>query len=158
MKFQEMPDQLKPGIVESINKLSRDIAQVWDYWLEHCVKYVSFTNAGGIIAMLTFMNSRNIRAISWSGLALLLFIIGLILVGIIILYMFLRFKVFYENTVKDINEFYSGNIQLGQLNKKVEQRKKFHKLALWLGFGTAGCFFFGLVIGIISFITYDCFS
>ena len=127
MKFLEIPEQLKPGIVENINKLSRDVIQVWNYWLEHCVKFVSFTNAGGIIAMLTFMNSRNIRFLSRAGLALSLFAVGLILTGIFILYMFLRFKLIYEKTEQDVDDFYSSKIKWGQFAKKVKERKKFHK-------------------------------
>lgn len=157
MKFHEMPEELIAYANSQIGLLFTQITKVWDYWLEHCVKFVSFTNAGGIIAMLTFMNSRNIGFLSRAGLALSLFAVGLILVGIFILYMFLRFKLIYEKTEQDIDGFYSSKIQWGQFAKNVKERKKFHKLALWLGLGSATCFFIGLVIGIISFITYDCF-
>jgi len=158
MKFtDDIPEPLRVDMSKYIGQRFTEIIQVWNYWLEHCVKYISFTNAGGIIAMLTFMNSRNIRAFSWPGLALLLFAIGLILVGITVAYMFHRMKKAHDQTEKDASEFYSGKITWGQFIEKVDKFKKFNIIALWLGWGAGVCFFVGLVIGIISFITYDCF-
>ena len=124
MNFYEMPEELLAYANSQIELLFSQITKVWDYWLEHCIKFVSFTNAGAIIAMLTFMNSRNIGFLSRAGLALSLFAIGLILVGIFLLYMFLCFKMIYEKTEQDVNDFHSTKINWGQLSKKVKQGSK----------------------------------
>ena len=156
MRFTDMPEALKNGINQDIQIRFKGIIGVWNYWLEHCIKYISFTNAGGIIATLTFMNSRNIRAVSWAGLALLFFVIGLIAVGIIIGNMFNYAKTNYDKMKLYSNDFYMGNIKWGELIKKADQLTETNKAAIFSGWFAACCFFVGLIIGILSYVSHGC--
>jgi hypothetical protein len=155
MNFTDMCEPLQIEIRKDIGMRFNGIVTIWNYWIEHCVKYISFTNAGGIIAILTFMNSRSITSLSWCGLALLLFVIGLILVGITIAYMFHRMKNNYDEMITYAEKFYGGNIKWGEFKEKADKASKFNKPALFFGWFSASCFFAGLIIGIISFITYN---
>jgi amino acid transporter len=156
MKFTDMPDSLQVGSNQDIGRRFNGIIGIWNYWIEHCVKYISFTNAGGIIAVLTFMNSKNIRAVSWSGLALSLFVIGLILVGILIARMFGFMKKNHDNIKTYTREFYKGEITWGEFITKADKLTETKMAAVWLGWASACCFFVGLIIGIISYVTFDC--
>lgn len=155
MKFTDMPELLQREVTNHIGMRFNGIVTVWNYWIEHCVKYISFTNAGGIIAILTFMNSRNITFVSWAGLALSFFGIGLILVGITIAHMFHRMKNNHDEMITYADEFYVGNIKWGEFKEKTGKATKFSKPALYFGWFSASSFFLGLIIGIISYITYD---
>ena len=156
MKFTDMPEPLQIGSSQNIGMRFKDIIGVWNYWIEHCIKYISFTNAGGIIAILTFMNSRNIKAVSWSGLALLLFVIGLILVGFIIASMFKHMRNSHGKMKIYAEKFYTGNIKWGEFIKEADKLTETNETAIWLGWISAWCFFIGLIIGIFSYISYDC--
>jgi len=155
MKFTDMPEPLRIEVGKGIRMSLNGIIRVWNYWIEHCVKYISFTNAGGIITILTFMNSRNIPSVSWPGLALLLFVIGLTSVGITSAYMFGRMRKNHDEMEAYADEFFAGNIKWGKVKERAEKARKFNKPALILGGLSASSFFLGLIIGIISFITYD---
>jgi len=144
---------------------TNQIIQTWNYWLEHCVKYILFVNAGGIITILSFMRALNyVRAISLPGLALGFYIVGLFLVGVIFLYMFFRFKKDYDEFTVDTESLKTDLIKnpkvaeerWQQFLAKDEPRKKFRKTALYLGLSSASCFFIGTIIGIISFFIYHC--
>ena len=155
VKFTDTPKPFRRAVREHVGMRLDEIVRVWNYWTEHCVKYISFTNAGGIIAVLTFMNSRNITFVSLAGLALSLFGTGLILVGITIAYMFHRIKNNYDDMKMCADKFFTGNINWGEFIEKTDKATKFNKPALILGWLSAISFFAGLIIGIISFITYD---
>ncbi len=101
------------------------------------------------------MNSRKITSVSWPGLALLFFVSGLILVGATIAYMYHRMKDNFDEMIAYRDEFFAGNIKWGKVREIVEKARQFNKPALILGWLSALSFFTGLIIGIISFITYD---
>lgn len=151
-----MPAPLQNEIIQIIRTQSDGIVRVWNCWIERSVKYITFTNAGGIIAMLTFMNSRNIRAISWSGLALCFFVFGLVLVGFIIGGMFKYTKDNHTKTRSYTKDFYTGTITWGYFIDKINKLTETNKSALWLGWFSGCCFFIGLIIGILSYVSYDC--
>jgi len=154
MKVTDMPDSILRGVTEDIGMRFNGIVTVLNYWTEHCVKYISFANAGGIIAILTFMNLKNIKSLLLPGLALVLFVIGLVLVGFLIAHMFYRMKTNRDKMITYADKFYEGNIKWGEFKEIADKAKKFSRPALILGWSSASCFYLGIIIGIISFIKY----
>jgi hypothetical protein len=154
MRFADIPESLKFGISQNIQIRFNGLISVWNYWLEHSIKYISFTNAGGIVATLTFINSRHVPAVSWAGLALLFFVIGLLTVGIIIGNMFNYAKINCYNIQIYFNEFYKNSITWGEFLTKADELTKANRAAIISGWIAAFCFFIGLIVGIITYLSY----
>jgi hypothetical protein len=128
--------------------------QWMNYWGDHCFKYLLFVNAGGIIAVLTFMGTfDDIRPISFAlaGLSLVCFIAGLVLVGFLSKHLFYFFKVRWQALKDDINQGLEYEEIIKRDDPRLEESRYGEKMALtasWLAFG-------GIVLGLTSFFTKE---
>jgi hypothetical protein len=114
-------------------------------------------NAGGIIAVLTFMGILNIvRAVSWAGLSLLSFVIGVILVGLLFSHMYEFFKKNCKGLEEDREDFLSHKISWEDLLAKDAPRLQESKCAERLARISSICILGGIVFGFIGFFTYAC--
>jgi hypothetical protein len=154
MKFSQVPEPIKSQTEEYIKRRFNEIVSIWNYWLEHCVKFISFMNAGGVIAILTFMGiTKKIEIISLPGLALGLFVLGIFLDGILFSTMFNRMKNQYQNMNLEVADLFADKLDREDFLAKDQKRLELSKSAFFLGWGAAICFYIGVIIGLFSFFT-----
>jgi len=125
-----------------------------NYWSDRCYNYLLFVNAGGIIAILTFMSTfDDISTISIASalLSLVCFIIGLVLVGLLSKYLFYFFKDRWQALKDDMNQDIEFEEIIKRDNPRLGESRYGEKLALaasWFAFG-------GIILGLISFFTKE---
>jgi hypothetical protein len=126
-----------------------------DYWADLCVKYIIYINAGGAIAVLTFMGASSaVRDMIGSKLALLSFVFGLVAAGIVLAVGFYRMAHFQKSLKQDSAKYVSNEIDWEELLDNDAKRLEPSKWACLLGWGAFIFFGLGVIIGLISLFTY----
>jgi len=126
-----------------------------NYWGDHSFKYLLFVNAGGVIAILTFISTFKVKAISVAGLSLGSFVIGLVLVGLLCKYLYYFFKVKCTELDNDRKRFDTRQLTFEEFlirdAPRLDESRYGEKLALaasWFAFG-------GILLGLISFFVRE---
>jgi len=118
---------------------------------ERAIKYLLLTNSGGAVAVLSFMgSSEKARASLCVWFALLLFGIGVILVGIYNAWFYHRVSGLFESWKKDANNFYAGKVNWDFLTEEDDKRSAPSKFGYIIGYSSFIAFIAGCVLGIIS--------
>lgn len=148
------------NLMDSINSRLNERILYFNYWTDHCVKYLLFVNAGGVIAVLGFMNRLKLSsAIFFAVLALVFFTIGLILVGVLLNHMRAFFYNLWLNLKADREKIFSREIAdpqevLDNDNQRATESKFAEKVARI----SSVCFLCGIIFGFISFFIFLCMS
>ena len=143
--------------IEIINSWLSERVQYFNYWNDHCVRYLLFVNAGGVIAVLTFMGILGIDKIRFEAvLALGFFTVGLILVGLLLDHMRSFFKKLWQELFADRDKLFTGQIADPQevLDKDMPRVKE-SKYAVIVARISSVCILGGIVFGFISFFTKE---
>lgn len=142
--------------LEIINRRLFERVQFFNYWTEHCVRYLLFVNAGGVIAVLTFMGIFKIdNLISWAGLALGFFTVGLILVGWLLNHMRSFFEKIWKELLEDREKLSTGEIADPQKVLDIDAlRMTESKYAVMAARISSWCILGGILFGFISFFTH----
>jgi hypothetical protein len=119
---------------------------------ERALKYLFLTNSGGAVAVLSFLgNSEKARTSIGAWIALFLFGLGVILVGIFHAWHYHRMFGLFESWKKSAREFFSGKIDWDTLIQEDNKRSAPPKTGFVLGYGAFAVFIAGCIVGIISF-------
>lgn len=124
---------------------------------EHAIKYLFGTNAGGTAVLLAFIGSTNFSPAT-SVISLVLFLIGLFLVGIGIATGYHRINGLQRSWNNDANELFSNNVDWETMIDRDKQRVEAWapgKIIAWASFG---CSISGTAFGFASFLLYLCKS
>ena len=135
-----------------------------NYWGEHSFNYLLFVNAGGVIAILTFMSifKDKIKATSLAGLVsvltLVCFVVGLVLVGLFSKYQYYFFKEKCKAIDEDSKSFGAGRLTFEEFLNKDAPRLKESRYGEKYALAAARCAFGGIVFGLFSFFAYNYFN
>jgi uncharacterized membrane protein YuzA (DUF378 family) len=118
-------------------------------------------NAGGVIAILTFMSifKDKIKATSLAGLAsvltLVCFVVGLVLVGLFSKYQYYFFKEKCKALEEDSKKFSAGRLTFAEFIIKDAPRLEESRYGEKYALAAARCALGGIVFGLISFFAYN---
>ena len=119
------------------------------------VKYLFLVNAGGAVAILTFIGtSPDVRGLGWPWVALAFLLVGLIFVGVL---HFARYHVIgylLNNWTHDVVKFYEGKTEYDDL---VNADGKRIKKTEWILIFAYLSFLFFILAGACGFIGYKDF-
>lgn len=117
------------------------------------IKFLFYINAGGCVAVLTFIGTAEIALTAgWPWTILMLFFAGLVFVGLL---NFARYHAvdWIQNTYsRDTGEFYKGNLDFDDLEIKDSDRVNKVK---WIPIFAYCAFFCFIAGGIIGFLNYQ---
>jgi len=151
MKFSETDEQLRTERLnyirtrwDQLNLLSKDA-------LERIIKYLVLVNAGGAVAMLSFLGtSAQARGLLLPKLALACFGLGIVLVGVLNLLILLHIERIFVNWRQTTPQFYEDKVEWEDLTANDD------KLAytVWpeylAGYAAFFCFIAGAAIGVCA--------
>ncbi len=124
MKFTEMPHELRVEAIELVNRRWGQLHKLEEDWGERVFKYLLATNAGGAVALLSFLGTGKAPNIVWAKISLALFIFGLICVGIALARIYHRMERLYDRYRADASMFFKGEIARGTLVALDEERSR----------------------------------
>ena len=155
MKYEKATKTFNAECSKYISDRSSQIVQAIDYWADLGVKYLLYLNAGGAIVILAFVGaSSSVRSMVGSKLALLSFVFGLITVWIIFVVGFYRMVHFQKSLKEDSDQYMSNEIDWEDLLENDSKRLRPSKWACLLGWGAFMFFDLGVILGLISLLTY----
>jgi hypothetical protein len=110
------------------------------------------TNAGGAVAMLSFIGAaESVRNAPWSKIVLGLFLLGLILVGIVKAHSYHHVADIYNHWKKASGDYFGDKIVWEYLTQKDDEVSAPKKLPYVLAYGAFACFIGGVTYGMFSF-------
>ena len=117
-------------------------------WGEKALRYLLMTNSGGAIATLSFIGaSKDFLTITSVKIALVLFIVGIFLIGVSIAKTYHHMNNLFESYTKDVKEYYSNNKTWIELSNEDEERTKNSVWDNVCPYASFGCFIFGCILG-----------
>jgi hypothetical protein len=118
---------------------------------ERALKYLLLTNSGGAVTVLSFMGaSKEVRYSFWPSFALVLFVIGVILVGFYNAKQYYHMAKLFNLWKKDAKNYFSGKITWEVLIAEDEKRSLPSIWAYILAWSSFVAFIFGCISGAIS--------
>jgi hypothetical protein len=127
-----------------LNALTKD-------WGDKAVSYLMLTNAGGAVAVLSFMGaSDKVREMVGPRLALCCFAAGVIFTGILVAKQLHRFEGLYKGYKKDSEQYLAGQMDWDTVVSEDEKRVQASFWDYGLGYVAFGLFILGCVAGVIS--------
>ena len=155
MKYKKGTKTFNAECSKYISDRSGQIVQAIDYWADLGIKYLIYLNAGGAIVILAFMGaSSSVRGMVGPKLALLSFVFGLVIVGIIVAVGFYRMADFLKSLKEDNDKYLSNEIDWEDLVENDSKSLSPNKLACLFGWGAFMFFDLGVILGLISLFSY----
>jgi hypothetical protein len=120
-------------------------------WIEKALRFLVLTNAGGAVAVLSFIgNSDEARQMCGPRIALGCFAAGIIIAGIFIAVQFNRFDSMYKGYNSDSAKYFSDKIEWDQLRKDDDDRSRPHSIDYVWPYMSFGLFILGCIAGWLS--------
>ncbi len=120
-------------------------------WVEKALRLLVLTNAGGAVAVLSFIGaSDEARRMCGPRFALGCFAAGIIIAGIFIAIQFHRFDSMFKGYGSDSAKYFSDEIEWDKLRKDDDDRSAPHSIDYaWL-YISFGLFILGCIVGGLS--------
>ena len=147
------------GPKETLEKTRNDFIsergeQLHKFYLQHIdetIKYLLYVNAGGAAISIGFMGaSESIRNLICLRIALSLFAIGLVCVGILRAILLHKTKYLFDNWQKDVKKYWESQIEYTELIEKDDKRSESYGGAFIVGYISLVSFIVGLILGGVS--------
>src|SRR6266404_455694 len=120
-------------------------------WGDKAVSYLMLTNAGGAVAVLSFMGaSDKVREMVGPRISLFCFSLGIICTGILVAKQLHRFEGLYKGYKKDAELYLADRIEWDVLTSNDENRVKTTFVDYFLGYVPFTLFIIGCVAGAVS--------
>lgn len=146
------PQEIREEYISRVNSRWSQLNDLILSIITDGIKYLFYVNAGGCVAMITFIGtSEVIRQCEWPWTVLYLFFCGLISVGIL---NFSRYHIVDSLLVrwqKDVDVFYQGNLDFEDMSKEDDKRVEKSRWILLFAYAAFGFFIAG---GIVGFSNY----
>ena len=131
--------------------------QLQGFYLKHTdeiIKYLLYVNAGGAVAILTFMGtSKSIRNSIYLQIALLCYALALACVGLLRVLLLHKVAYLFENWRKDAEKYWVQDIGYNKLIEEDDKRSESGR-KLWIaGYLSAGLSILGLILGAMGLFT-----
>jgi hypothetical protein len=149
--FSQEPAPIQQWRCRFINERWRQLNALRDGWIEKALNFLILTNAGGAVAVLSFMGaSDDVRGMWWPRIALCCFSLGVIFAGIFIAKQFHRLDSLFFGYHVDSERYLSDQIEWDALRTRDDDRSKVSFIDYLCGYVPFGLFIFGCVAGAIS--------
>ena len=154
-KYSELNDKIRKGYCDYIDTRWEQLYELQKEWGDKAIKMLFVINAGGAIAILSYMASSNSAITGAVIFTLCCFFIGIILVGILIARAVHCMKNLYEGWKEDVNKFYKDEMDWEELIELDEQRVPNELPDFIIGYTSFAAFIIGSIVGAIWFLK-DC--
>lgn len=153
-KYSGLDPQSRERFSKHISRRWGQLHELEKEWGERALKYLLLTNSGGAIATLGFVGAND-KTLNLFGakLALALFVIGIILVGISNAKTFHHMSGLYEKYKAGVEQFYGDKITWDHLTSQDEGRAKADLLDFIIPYGAFCCFIAGCLAGAYALFT-----
>lgn len=149
-------DQTPPALLnEYINRVEARWKQLNDLLLNIVtdgIKYLFYVNAGGCVAMITFIGTAEaIRQLNWPWYVLGLFFIGLLFVGMLNFTRYHAVDSILKGWQKDVGVFYDGNLEFHDMSNRDDERVAKSNWLLIFAYLSFACFIGGGGVGFFNY-------
>jgi uncharacterized integral membrane protein len=152
MKHSEATAEVRAQRADYVKGRWEQLADLQKMWIERVIRYLFIINSGGAVAMLTFMSSHTAIAESpWALSMLLLFVIGVILVGVLQIFNMHFINRLYALWREEVEKFYGDDLNWEVLISADADRSGEPAIVYVLGYISFGCFITAAVIGGLIF-------
>jgi hypothetical protein len=149
--FSKQDPALRQSLNEHINQRWKQLYELEKEWSERALKYLFLTNSGGAIATLSFLGaSPSSINMCYTKLALSLFILGVVLVGISTAKTFHHMSDISKAWKADVDHYYSDKVTWDYLYAQDKLRAVPSKWDYAIPYASFGCFIFGCILGAIN--------
>lgn len=153
MKYNaETPQHILTEYIARINSRWRQLNELLLSVITDGIKYLFYVNAGGCVAVLTFLGtSDNIRQHSWPWWVLGLFFSGLVSVGFLNLFRYRTIESLQTSWQKNVSEFYTGELDFDDMTSQDNEQVEKSYWIVWFAYLAFICFIGGGVVGFCNF-------
>lgn len=150
-KYSEIDPSLRDHLVSHINQRWAQLYELEKEWGERSLRYLMLTNSGGAIATLSFLGASH-QALGLTGakLALLLFVVGIVLVGVTTAKAYHRIWGLFRAWKKDSEHFYEDRITWEYLHTEDHMRARDNFWDYFFPYTSFACFIGGCLAGAVS--------
>lgn len=150
-KFSDTDPELKKQRIDHIKKRWSQLYSLEKEWGERAMRYLLLTNSGGAIATLCFLGaSRLTSSMPPVIISLILFIFGVVLVGVHNARIFHHMSSLFEIYKKEVDEYFSGERDWRVLYDNDERRAKDNIWDFIFPYLSFGCFICGCISGSLA--------
>ncbi|MBE8190345.1 MAG: hypothetical protein HAW58_05760 [Candidatus Thioglobus sp.] len=150
--FSKQSQDVKKNLTSDINQRWGQLYQIQKESGERILKYLLLTNSGGAIATLSFLSASTLTADSiYAKIALVLFLLGIIAVGILIAKQFHNISNLFNYWMENVSKYYDDKITWKDLNKKDSERANAYFADYIIAYFAFACFIFGVILGACGF-------
>jgi hypothetical protein len=149
MKYDDLTDEGKQDYVDAVNVRWGQLHALSKEHAEGGIKYLFTTNAGGAVAVLTYLGAtagsdESSSAIKW---ALGVFFLGIVLVGCLKLYLVHYAEDLFSHYQQETDKYFDGQIDWNELSDSDKEKVGNNKIGFNLGYGSFSCFIVGCLLG-----------
>jgi hypothetical protein len=146
--FSKQDPALRKALGEHVNQRWGQLYELEKEWGERALRYLLITNSGGAIATLSFLGaSQTALAMQNVRFALVLFVAGIVLVGVLVAKTVHHMSSLFEKWKVDVKSYHLDKITWEHLQSEDEKRAVTRTSDYALAYASFACFIFGAVIG-----------
>jgi len=150
MPFSQEPDPVRQYRFNLISARWAQLNALTKDWSDKAVNYLMLTNAGGAVAVLSFMASDKVREMAGPRIALSCFAAGVIVTGILVAKQLHRFEGIFKGYMTDSTRYLTDQIEWDTLTTRDEDRTQPSFMDYGLGYAAFILFIAGCVAGALS--------
>lgn len=155
MKYNtETPQHIRDEYITRINSRWGQLNELLLVVIADGIKYLFYVNAGGCVAVLTFLGtSDSIRQHTWPWWVLGLFFSGLIFVGFLNIFRYKTIESLQTNWQENVDEFYKGDLDFDVMTAQDNEEVERSNWIVWFAYLAFVCFIGGGIVGLFNFKT-----
>jgi hypothetical protein len=147
-KFPQLSAGEKNEMTALIDRRWAQLYEVEKEWGEKAYKYLMLTNSGGAVAILTFLGTDNATNIPAAKIALVLFVLGVVLLGAAIARQYHHMEGLFKGYKHDAQEYFRGELEFSNVHERDRERYEPTRLLDYvLPYACFGCFVVGCLVG-----------
>jgi cell division protein FtsL len=149
--FSKLDSSIRNNFVSHINQRWRQLYELEKEWGEKALRYILFINSGGAIATLSFLGASE-KAFNLSGakIALLLFVVGIVFVGISTAKTYHHMSGLFKAYKQDVYQYFNDKITWEHLNDEDSKRAKENRWDYVFPYASFACFIGGCITGAVA--------
>ncbi len=151
-KYSELNDKIRKEYCDYIETRWGQLYELQKEWGDKAIKMLFVINAGGAIAILSYMASSNSTITAAVIFTLCCFFIGIILVGTLVARTVHCMKNLYEGWTTDVNKFYKDEIEWKKLIELDENRIPNELPDFIIGYASFATFIIGSIVGVTGLL------
>jgi hypothetical protein len=155
VKYTELSPNERAGEIGQINGRWGQLYGLEKEAAEQGIKFLFLTNAGGAVAVLSFIGTSDVvRLLIAPKIALGLFALGVVLNGVLLALRLHQFERLFKQWREDVDTYFKGDLDRDELYKRDNQRAntKMYVANYIVAHSSFICFIAGGVIGFCSLI------